>query len=295
MVVVISGKETDLEGMSVRRLLPQRACRSVGPFVFFDHMGPVSFEAGNGIDVPPHPHIGLATVTYLFEGRILHHDSLGNKLEISPGDLNWMTAGRGIVHSERETSDLRHSDHDLHGLQLWVALPEAEEDCAPDFTHIRKEDLPVIHEAGLHMRLIAGEAFGQTAPVPVKSKLFYLDVHMDGGAQLLLPGENQEAALYIIEGSLRVDGVHHEAFSFVYIAPEEIPDIVAENHCRVMLLGGLPLGHRHIWWNFVSSRKDRIQKAKDDWQNRHFDPVPGEDDFVPLPGGVAKVSPPPAS
>jgi redox-sensitive bicupin YhaK (pirin superfamily) len=283
MVLIVSGKETDLGGMTVRRLLPHRDARSVGPFVFFDHMGPVEFEAGTGIDVAPHPHIGLATVTYLFEGSILHHDSLGSKVEIKPGDLNWMTAGRGITHSERETTELRHSDHALHGLQLWAALPEDAEDCAPEFTHIAKDDLPVIHEAGLHMRIIAGEAYGKVSPVPVHSKLFYVDIHMDGGAQLVLPGENQQAALYVIDGSLRVDGTHYDPFSFIYVAPEEIPDIVAENHCRVMLLGGEPLGHRHIWWNFVSSSKDKIAKAKEDWREGRFDPVPGEDDIIPLP------------
>lgn len=284
MVTILTGKETDLGNMTVRRFIPHRDVRAVGPFVFFDHMGPAWFAAGDGIDVAPHPHIGLATVTYLFDGAILHHDSLANHLEIRPGDLNWMNAGRGIVHSERETPEVRQSDHGLHGLQLWVALPEDAEDSDPDFYHIPRDDLPLIDEAGLHMRLIAGTAFGKTAPVPVKSKLFYLDVHMDEGAQLLLPGENQQAALYVIEGRLRVDGTPHDPFAFIYVSPEEIPDIVAETPCRVMLLGGMSLGHRHIWWNFVASDKARIEQAKEDWLRGRFDPVPGEDDVIPLPG-----------
>ncbi|RCK35657.1 pimeloyl-CoA dehydrogenase [Thalassospira xiamenensis] len=284
MSTLISGKEANLGPLSVRRVLPHRDVRSVGPFVFFDRMGPASFDPGQGVDVAPHPHIGLATVTYLFEGAIRHHDSLGSLLEIQPGDLNWMSAGRGITHSERETDAVRNSHHKLDGLQLWAALPEDEEESDPEFFHIARDDLPIIEDAGLHMRLIAGEAFGKTAPVPVKSKLFYLDVRMDAGAQLLLPGENQEAALYVVSGSLRIDGDLYEPENFIYVPPEEIPDIVAQSDCRVMLLGGLPVGYRHIWWNFVSSSKERIDKAKADWAAGRFPQIPGEDDIIPLPG-----------
>jgi len=284
MVKQIFGKETDLGAFSVRRVLPHRDVRSVGPFVFFDHMGPADFQPGEGIDVAPHPHIGLATVTYIFEGAIRHHDSLGSLLEIKPGDLNWMHAGRGITHSERETDAVRNSAHKLDGLQLWVAVPEEDEESDPEFFHVAKDDLPIIEDAGLHMRLIAGEAFGKTAPVPVKSKLFYLDVHMDEGAQLLLPGENQEAALYVVSGTLRIDGVAYAPESFIYVAPEEIPDIVAQSDCRVMLLGGLSVGYRHLWWNFVSSSKERIDQAKADWAAGNFPQIEGEDDIIPLPG-----------
>lgn len=284
MVKQIFGKETDLGAFSVRRVLPHRDVRSVGPFVFFDHMGPADFQPGQGIDVAPHPHIGLATVTYIFEGAIRHHDSLGSLLEIKPGDLNWMHAGRGITHSERETDAVRNSAHKLDGLQLWVAVPEEDEESDPEFFHVAKDDLPIIEDAGLHMRLIAGEAFGKTAPVPVKSKLFYLDVHMDEGAQLLLPGENQEAALYVVSGTLRIDGVAYAPESFIYVAPEEIPDIVAQSDCRVMLLGGLSVGYRHLWWNFVSSSKERIDQAKADWAAGNFPQIDGEDDIIPLPG-----------
>jgi redox-sensitive bicupin YhaK (pirin superfamily) len=284
MVKQIFGKETDLGAFSVRRVLPHRDVRSVGPFVFFDHMGPADFQPGQGIDVAPHPHIGLATVTYIFEGAIRHHDSLGSLLEIKPGDLNWMHAGRGITHSERETDAVRNSAHKLDGLQLWVAVPEEDEESDPEFFHVAKDDLPIIEDAGLHMRLIAGEAFGKTAPVPVKSKLFYLDVHMDEGAQLLLPGENQEAALYVVSGTLRIDGVAYAPESFIYVAPEEIPDIVAQSDCRVMLLGGLSVGYRHLWWNFVSSSKERIDQAKADWAAGNFPQIEGEDDIIPLPG-----------
>ena len=284
MVKQIFGKETDLGAFSVRRVLPHRDVRSVGPFVFFDHMGPADFKPGQGIDVAPHPHIGLATVTYIFEGAIRHHDSLGSLLEIKPGDLNWMHAGRGITHSERETDAVRNSAHKLDGLQLWVAVPEEDEESDPEFFHVAKNDLPIIEDAGLHMRLIAGEAFGKTAPVPVKSKLFYLDVHMDEGAQLLLPGENQEAALYVVSGTLRIDGVAYAPQSFIYVAPEEIPDIVAQSDCRVMLLGGLSVGYRHLWWNFVSSSKERIDQAKADWAAGNFPQIDGEDDIIPLPG-----------
>lgn len=283
MVKQIFGKETDLGAFSVRRVLPHRDVRSVGPFVFFDHMGPAKFQPGQGIDVAPHPHIGLATVTYLFTGAVLHRDSLGSNLEITPGDLNWMNAGRGITHSERETPAVHNAVHELDGLQLWVALPEAEEESDPAFYHVPKEDLPVINDAGLHMRLIAGEAFGKVAPVPVKSKLYYLDVHMDEGAQLLLPGENQEGAVYVVSGSLAIDGEIHGPRNLIYVAPEEIPDIVAQSDCRVMLLGGLPVGKRHLWWNFVSSSKDRIEKAKADWVSGNFPQIDGEDDVLPLP------------
>ena len=284
MVKQIFGKETDLGAFSVRRVLPHRDVRSVGPFVFFDHMGPADFKPGQGIDVAPHPHIGLATVTYIFEGAIRHHDSLGSLLEIKPGDLNWMHAGRGITHSERETDAVRNSAHKLDGLQLWVAVPEEDEESDPEFFHVVKDDLPIIEDAGLHMRLIAGEAFGKRAPVPVKSKLFYLDVHMDEGAQLLLPGENQEAALYVVSGTLRIDGTAYAPQSFIYVAPEEIPDIVAQSDCRVMLLGGLSVGYRHLWWNFVSSSKERIDQAKADWAAGNFPQIDGEDDIIPLPG-----------
>ncbi|AXO13296.1 pirin family protein [Thalassospira indica] len=283
MVKLIFGKESDLGGISVRRVLPHRDVRSVGPFVFFDHMGPVEFQPGQGIDVPPHPHTCLATVTYLFKGAILHRDSLGSDLEITPGDLNWMSAGRGITHSERETDAVRNSVHELDGLQLWVALPDEAEESDPAFYHVAKNDLPVIEDAGLHMRLIAGEAFGKTAPVPVKSKLYYLDVEMDEGAQLLLPGENQEGAIYVVSGTLLIDGESYKPESFVYVAPEEIPDIVAKTGCRVMLLGGLPVGRRYIWWNFVASSKERIEAAKADWAAGKFPQIDGEDDALPLP------------
>ncbi|MBX2832100.1 MAG: pirin family protein [Rhodospirillales bacterium] len=284
MVKQIFGKETDLGAFSVRRVLPHRDVRSAGPFVFFDHMGPAKFQPGQGIDVAPHPHIGLATVTYLFTGAVLHRDSLGSNLEITPGDLNWMNAGSGITHSERETPAVHNSVHELDGLQLWVALPEAEEESEPAFYHVSQKDLPVIDDAGLHMRLIAGEAFGKTAPVPVKSKLYYLDVHMDEGAQLLLPGENQEGAVYVVSGSLAIDGETYGPRNLIYVAPEEIPDIVAQSDCRVMLLGGLSVGKRHLWWNFVSSSKDRIEKAKADWASGNFPQIDGEDDVLPLPG-----------
>ena len=283
MVKLIFGKESDLGGISVRRVLPHRDVRSVGPFVFFDHMGPVEFQPGQGIDVPPHPHTCLATVTYLFKGAILHRDSLGSDLEITPGDLNWMSAGRGITHSERETDAVRNSVHELDGLQLWVALPDEAEESDPAFYHVPKNDLPVIEDAGLHMRLIAGEAFGKTAPVPVKSKLYYLDVEMDEGAQLLLPGENQEGAIYVVSGTLLIDGQSYKPGSFIYVAPEEIPDIVAKTDCRVMLLGGLPVGRRYIWWNFVASTKERIEAAKADWAAGKFPQIDGEDDALPLP------------
>ncbi|BDW97836.1 hypothetical protein MACH10_35210 [Thalassospira tepidiphila] len=283
MVKQIFGKESDLGGISVRRVLPHRDVRSVGPFVFFDHMGPVEFQPGQGIDVPPHPHTCLATVTYLFKGAILHRDSLGSDLEITPGDLNWMSAGRGITHSERETDAVRNSVHELDGLQLWVALPDEAEESDPAFYHVAKNDLPVIEDAGLHMRLIAGEAFGKTAPVPVKSKLYYLDVEMDEGAQLLLPGENQEGAIYVVSGTLLIDGESYKPESFIYVAPEEIPDIVAKTGCRVMLLGGLPVGRRYIWWNFVASSKERIEAAKADWAAGKFPQIDGEDDALPLP------------
>jgi len=283
MAQIIEGKLTDLDGLSVSRILPNRQKRMVGPFIFLDHMGPASFAAGEGIDVRPHPHIGLATLTYLFEGSLLHRDSLGNNLEITPGDVNWMTAGRGIVHSERETLEVKAGPHTLNGLQAWVALPEQEAEIEPSFTHISRCQLPHILYAGVQMRLIAGEAFGQTSPIKTWSPMFYLDVLAKAGSQFQRPSSGQECLLYVISGSVRLENEIHPAGSLVLLDDEL--DFQAVTHCRCILLGGdawprVPL----IEWNFVSFKRERIEQAKQQWIDQSFPCIPGDNaEFTPLP------------
>lgn len=274
----------DLGGFSVRRLLPDFHVQSVGPFLFFDHMGPATLPPGEGMDVRPHLHIGLATVTYLFDGEILHRDSLGSVQAIKPGDVNWMTAGRGIAHSERTPAALRESGHRLHGIQTWVALPKASEEVAPSFHHHGAETLPRLQLGGADLHVIAGHAFGHTSPVKVYSDTLYVAVTMPAGSEFRVPAEHPERGVYVVEGDVSLDG---EA-----IAPEHLAvlepgrDVVLRAHgpARLMLLGGAPLdGQRFIWWNFVSSSKERIEKAKADWREERFEPVPGETERIPLP------------
>lgn len=257
----------------------------VGPFIFFDHMGPVTFPAGKGVDVRPHPHIGLATVTYLFEGSIFHRDSLGNAQEIRPGDINWMVAGRGIVHSERETDDVRNREHRLNGLQLWIALPDGREEINPDFSHHPADSLPVFDIDGVQCRLMVGEAFGHVSPVPIQSPTFYMDFTAKAGQRLPLPGGNTEAGLYSLEGRFSVDGETFDPNKFVYVGIGEMPDIRVVDDARIAVIGGEPFTtHRFAWWNFVSSSRARIEQAKEDWRRGEFDMVDGDDEFIPLPG-----------
>lgn len=284
--MVIEPRTRDLGGFAVRRVLPYAKRRMVGPFVFFDHMGPAEFAPGQGIDVRPHPHIGLATVTYLFEGGIMHRDSLGCEQPIRPGAVNWMTAGRGIVHSERSGAAERAGLSRLHGIQSWVALPMEHEEAAPAFHHHPADTLPVIETDGARMRLIAGTAFGRTAPVATFSPTFYLDVMAQSGAVFTLPEEHAERALYIVEGSLEIAGARVAAGRMVVFEPGAAVTATATAASRVMLLGGAPLdGPRHIWWNFVASSKERIEQAKADWRGGRFARVPGETESIPLPEG----------
>jgi redox-sensitive bicupin YhaK (pirin superfamily) len=281
---IIEARTRDLGGFSVERVLPSAHRKLVGPFIFFDHMGPTTFEPGQAIDVRPHPHINLATVTYLFEGEILHRDSLGSVQAIRPGAINWMTAGRGIVHSERTPAELRIARSRLHGLQLWVALPKAHEETEADFRHYAAETLPAIERDGVHLRVLAGGAYGAESPVRTLSPLFYVEATLSAGTELPLPHEHRERAAFVVEGVVRCGDECIERSRMAVFAPGGTPTLCAQSGARVILLGGAPLdGERHIWWNFVSSSLERIEQAKLDWREGRFPPVPGETDFIPLP------------
>ncbi|MDJ0983195.1 MAG: pirin family protein [Kiloniellales bacterium] len=284
IIRLIEPRSRDLGGFEVRRILPIAKQRMVGPFVFYDHLGPAVFQAGKGIDVRPHPHIGLATVTYLFEGELMHRDSLGFAQQIRPGDVNWMTAGRGIVHSERSSPDARDRDLTLHAIQSWVALPQSHEETEPSFHHHGAETLPSLEIDGVQLRLIAGSAYGETSPVKVFSPTFYLAAEMPAGSRLTLPSEHEERAVHVADGVVSVQGQTLSVGQMaVFVAGAEIT-VQAEAESLVMLLGGAAMdGERHIWWNFVSSSKDRIEQAKADWKEGRFDAVPGESEFIPLP------------
>lgn len=282
--IALAPHERDLGGFSVRRLLPSAARRAVGPFVFFDHMGPAEFAPGVGIDVRPHPHIGLATVTYLFEGAIEHRDSVGSVQRITAGDVNWMTAGRGIVHSERSPQDLRRSGGRMQGIQTWLALPRALEDCEPAFVHHPAATLPVIELPGVTMRLIAGSAFGQTSPVAVASSMFYIAVDMEAGASFVLPDAYAERAVYPLSGDISINEGALAAGSMAVLNPSEPVTIQAQSPTRLMLLGGAALdGERFLWWNFVASDRAAIEEASERWRRGGFGTVPGESEFIPLP------------
>jgi len=287
--LVIEARVRDLgDGFRVRRLLPAAQRRMVGPFIFFDHMGPVEMEPGRGLDVRPHPHINLATVTYLFEGEILHRDSLGTVQAIQPGALNWMTAGRGIVHSERSPAAARKAGVKLHGLQLWVALPRAQEEAPPSFQHHAAGDLPALERDGARLRVIAGSAYGAASPVQVLSPLFYVEARLEADAALPLPDEHVERAAYVVEGSLSCDGEAQGPGRMLVFHEGAPAQIRAQEPARVMLLGGAPLdGERQVWWNFVSSSRERIERAKIDWREGRFPKVPGDEiEFIPLPDSV---------
>lgn len=283
---LIDARTRDLGGFEVGRVLPAGRMRTVGPFIFFDHIGPAAFQTGEGIDVRPHPHIGLATVTYLFEGELLHRDSLGSVQPIRPGDVNWMIAGRGIVHSERTPATLREGPSRLHGIQSWVALPTEHEERAPEFHHHPGDTLPMIEADGLRLTLIAGEAMGMRSPVCVASPTVYLDAVIGPGGAFSLPPEHEQVAVYAAIGTLRVDGEALAERTMAVLEPGARVRVEAPAGGRALVVGGEPVdGERHIWWNFVSSDPARIEQAKDDWLNARFDPVPGETDFTPLPAG----------
>jgi redox-sensitive bicupin YhaK (pirin superfamily) len=274
----------DLGGFTVRRLLPAHTVRMVGPFIFFDHMGPADFAPGRGVDVRPHPHIGLATVTYLFDGGLMHRDSLGSVQKILPGDVNWMTAGSGIVHSERTDVRDRETGHPLHGIQTWLALPKSHERTAPEFHHHPRDTLPLVERPGVRLRLIAGRAYGERAPVRTFSDMFYLAAEIDAGATFELPPEHAERAVYVVDGEVMAGGHMIDPQHMAVLAPGETVEIAAGSASRVMLLGGEPMdGDRHIYWNFVASDRALIEDARARWRAQQFDPVPGETEFIPLP------------
>lgn len=285
--LVVVPRTRDLgDGFEVRRALPSVQRRMVGPFVFVDEMGPARFDAGHGLDVRPHPHIGLATVTYLLDGEILHRDSLGVVQAIRPGELNWMTAGRGIVHSERTAPEVRRGPSTLAGLQCWVALPRKHEEDAPTFEHVGADELPQHEGEGARVRLVAGEFLGLRSPVQGLSPLFYADVRLDDGARLQVPATYPEQAIYVVSGTLDLgaDGLH-EAGRLLVLRPGTPVTLAARGGpVRAMLLGGEPMdGPRYLTWNFVASSAERIEQAKDDWRAGRFPQVPGETEFIPLP------------
>lgn len=276
-------REKDLGGFSVRRLLPTRELQSIGPFVFFDHLGPAEFSAGQGIDVRPHPHIGLATVTYVFEGEILHRDSLGNSQPIRPNAINWMTAGNGIVHSERTPPEIRRSAHTLHALQLWAALPEKQERMAPSFRHYDADGLPLLQEDGRSIRILIGEAFGLRSKVETVSPTLYLEATLEKGADIQVPDQFEERAVYVVSGQVAAGGAQLSVHTMAVLDPSSDITVTAEEASRLVIIGGAPLGERIIWWNLVASRQELIEEAKQKWAEGAFPAVPGETEFIPLP------------
>jgi redox-sensitive bicupin YhaK (pirin superfamily) len=284
--LMIEGRGKDLGGFEVSRVLPFHCRRMVGPFIFLDHIGPADFMPGQGLDVRPHPHIGLSTVTYLFEGEIHHRDSLGFSQVIVPGEVNWMTAGQGITHSERTDPDLRASGGGMHGLQAWVALPREFEEIEPAFANHKGDDLPTYEGGGMWARLVAGQAFGAKAAVHTHSPLFYVHWRLDAGAKAQLPAEYPERAAYIVSGVVDIDGETFAAGRMLVFAPGQPVLFTAVAPAVVMLLGGEPLGERFIEWNFVSSSRDRIEQAKADWRAGRFSLPPSDNrEFIPLPEG----------
>jgi hypothetical protein len=290
---IIVPRTRDLgDGFEVRRALPAAERRMVGPFVFLDQMGPTVMKPGIGLDVRPHPHIGLATVTWLLDGEILHRDSLGSVQAIRAGEVNWMTAGRGIVHSERSDATQRALSSSLYGLQCWVALPKADEACEPDFTHLKAAALPTLEGEGAHAVLIAGSYLGMRTPLPTRSPLFYLQLTLQPGAGFEMPAEYDEQALYIVQGELDLgaDGVHAAGRLLVTRASTRLPMKAGPSGATVMLLGGEPMdGPRHVVWNFVSSDRDQIEQAKRDWLAQRFASVAGDAQFIPLPDNLRPV------
>jgi redox-sensitive bicupin YhaK (pirin superfamily) len=286
--LVIESRPRELtEGFKVRRVLPYSKRRMVGPFVFFDAMGPEILTGGRGLDVPAHPHIGLATVTYLFNGEIMHRDSLGTRQLITPGDVNWMTAGSGIAHSERTPAEIRNSGTELFGIQTWVALPTKYEESSPTFNHHGAKELPIVEADGKIVRLIAGSLYGERSPVATFSEMFYADASLTKAAKLPVPSEFEDRAIFIVDGT--VEFLPHEgtfnAGQLVVLKPKHDATLVCtSSSARLMLFGGEPLeSERHIWWNFVSSSKERIEQAKADWREQRFGSVPDETEFIRLP------------
>jgi len=282
---LIVPRSADLGAFEVRRALPSASRRLVGPFIFFDRMGPAVLRPGQAVDVRPHPHIGLATVTYLFDGCIRHRDSLGTEMVIEPGDLNLMTAGRGIVHSERTPEELRGGPQSISGLQTWLALPDGGEEVAPDFSHILSEDLPSLDWEGVSGRLVIGGLHGLRSPVKTASETLYADIRLAPGAAFQIPADSEERAIYVLDGTVEISGEAFPPDRLLVFRPGDEIVVRAEAGAHFMLFGGAALGsQRYIWWNFVSSSKERIEQAKEEWRTGRFDIVPGdEEEFIPLP------------
>jgi redox-sensitive bicupin YhaK (pirin superfamily) len=285
IATLIDARVRNVDGLAVRRLLPSVAKRLVGPFAFFDHLGPDLLAPGAGLDVRPHPHIGLATVTYLFEGAIQHRDSLGKVQVIQPGEINWMTAGRGIVHSERTPAELRREGSRIHALQLWIALPLEHEEAEPGFHHHEAQGLPSVERDGVRIRVLLGSAYGVSSPVATFSPTFYVDVALPAGAALSVPVEHEERAVYVVEGAIACGTQEARTGRMLVLTPGADVTLRASSDARFVLLGGAALeGPRHIFWNFVSSSRERIEEAKRSWKERRFPSVPGDDvEFIPLP------------
>ena len=283
-MLILNPHARDLGGFTVQRLLPAFPTKMIGPFIFFDHFGPIAFAPGEGADVRPHPHIGLATVTYLFEGEMIHRDSLGSVQTIEPGAVNWMTAGRGIVHSERTPPETRVRAHRMHGVQTWVALPKDREMAEPSFSHQPKATLPEIVRPGVTMRLLAGTAFGEQAPTPIFSPMFYVAVEMEPGAAIELSPEHEQRGVYAVDREVLVAGEALPAPHCAVLAEDATVRLEATTGARVMLFGGAGMdGDRKIWWNFVASSRALIDAASERWREQRFPPIPGETEFIPLP------------
>ncbi len=283
--LIIVPRSVDLGDFSVRRALPHARHRMVGPFIFFDHFGPAILREGQGVDVRPHPHIGLSTLTYLFDGEILHRDSLGTAVPIRAGEVNWMTAGRGIVHSERTAPERRAGGEPLHGLQCWVAMPARDEEIDPSFAHHNQSGLPVVSGDGVSMRVVAGTFLGQRSPLATRSDTLFADASLAPGATLPFDAGTEERALYIAAGEIEIAGDRFASGQLLVLRPGDPIAVTAASEARVVLVGGAAMdGPRYIWWNFVSSRKERIEQAKEEWKARRFDIVPGDEtEFIPLP------------
>jgi hypothetical protein len=282
--IIVTPRESDIGGgFLVRRLLPAAELRSLGPFIFFDHLGPATFEPGTGIDVRPHPHIGLATITYLFDGEILHRDNLGCVQPIQPGAINWMTAGRGIAHSERTPPQLRRQAHTLHALQLWVALPAADEETEPAFCHYPAAAIPFLTQEGASVRVLIGSAAGATSPVQTFSPTLYLEVVLEAGATFPLPNDVEERGVYVVSGGVQVGKTAIATHSLAAFETGIEIELVATAECRLVVIGGLPLGKRIVWWNLAATRRELIEAAKADWREGRFAVIPVETEFAPLP------------
>jgi redox-sensitive bicupin YhaK (pirin superfamily) len=283
--LVIVPRSVDLDDFAVRRALPHSTRRTVGPYVFFDHFGPAEFRSGKGLDVRPHPHIGLSTLTYLYDGEIIHRDTLGVNAAIHPGEVNWMTAGRGIVHSERTAPERRVDGEPLHGLQLWIAMMSKDEEIDPSFAHLGGNELPVVNGEGKTVRVVAGRMFGAASTLKTTSETIFADISLEAGAAMPLDADYEERAIYVSSGEIDISGDRFDTGRLLIFRPGDRVTVKAVKPSRIAVVGGAPLdGPRYVWWNFVSSRRDRIEQAKEEWKQGHFGKVPGDEiEFIPLP------------